>query len=142
MIVKMNAFIKFTSCFAPLALAAVAFGCTSSTQSGELKNSSVTISPSATPQTEMQIADDDEEQIIVEGLKQENARDAKEKQKKNTQNTIYILEGNFPLKQIPKVEGVDVKFITQAEIETKKQSEIVYYEFRDFRGKDSKVEFL
>ncbi len=143
----MNTFIKYTSYLLLIVFAVIVFGCASSGQLSEIKNSNLSVVPSATPQTEMPITDDDKKQIIVEVLRQENSRDVKEKQKKNTQNTIYILDGNLPLKQIPtlplkqipKIEGVEVTSITQAEIETKKQSEIVYYEFRNFSVKDSKV---
>ena len=132
----MNVFIKFVCGFASIVLTVILLGCTNSSQSSEFKNLNTLVSPTVKAQTKPQLSDDDKTQIIVEILKQENLRDAKER-KKNAQNIIYI-EGQLPVKQTPQIEGVEVKFIPSF-MEAKKESEIVYYEFRDFETKDSKV---
>ncbi|HEY0430113.1 MAG TPA: hypothetical protein VGC76_20185 [Pyrinomonadaceae bacterium] len=81
--------------------------------------------------------DGDKEQIIVEILKQEIRRD--EEQDKKKQNIIYILDENLPVKQIPEIKGIDIVLIKQADVEAKKNSEIEYYEFREFRVEAAKV---
>ena len=135
-LIEMNAFIKFAFGFTSIVLTAIFSGCTNFSQSSELKNSNIIISPTVKVQTEPQLNDDDKTQIVVEILKQENLRDAKER-KKNAQNIIYV-EGQLPAKQIPQIEGIEVKFIPSF-MEAKKESEIVYYEFRDFETKNSKI---
>lgn len=122
----MNVFIKLASGFTAIVFTATFLGCINSGQSSEFKNSN------AGPQ----LTDNDKMQIVVEILKQENLRDAK-KRKKNAQNTIYV-EGQLPIKQIPQIEGIEVKFIPSS-VEAKNESEIVFYEFRDFETRDSKL---
>ena len=132
----MNGFIKFASGFTIIIFAATFLGCTNSSQSSEVKTSNTAISPAVKTQTTPQLTDDDKMQIVVEILRQENLRDAKDR-KKNAQDIIYV-EGQLPVKQIPEIEGIEVKFIPSF-VEAKKESEIVFYEFRDFETKDSKL---
>ena len=124
--------------FTSILLVAIIANCTSVSQSKETKTSEPIITSSNSRQTETTLSEADKKQIVIEILKKENLRDSEERDK-NKQSKIYILNDYFPVKQIPEIKGIEILFIKQEEIEAKKKSEIVYYEFRDFKVDETKV---
>lgn len=119
----------------PFILLTTGFGCAKSIRSDELRNSTSIDSRTTKIQNEIQISDNDKEQIIVEILK--NLRDIK-KLKKDAEKNIINVEGRLPIKQIPQIEGVEIKFVLSS-IWWEKHSQIVFYNFSDFVVKDSKI---
>lgn len=133
----MNASLKVIFCFISLVLVTVFLSCINSSRSSELKNLDAFNSQAVGNQKKPSLSEDDKTQIIVEILKQESLRDAKD-QKKNAQNIIYI-DSLLPIKQFPQIESIKVQLFVPAFMKAQKDSEIVFYQFSDFQFEDSKV---
>ena len=138
--IKRKDFLSFFPVLTPIILVIIGFGCVSSNPRDQFRGFKplADVSPNVQTQTGTLLSDEDKEQIIVEILRQENLKLKNTgKWKKDSQNIIYI-QRPLPVKKIPQIDGVEVKFMPSF-VETKKQSEVSFYEFKDFQVKDSKV---